>query len=64
MSKQFRKDEKLVSQRVKEIWRAPEESTRLARYIGYLELLLKLMFVNPKKVKELKAKGIQQKLVK
>ena len=64
MSKQFRKDEKLVSQRVKEIWRAPEESTRLARHIGYLELLLKLMFVNPKKVKELKAKGIQQKLVK
>ena len=64
MSKQFRKDEKLVSQRVKEIWRDPEESTRLARHIGYLELLLKLMFVNPKKVKELKAKGIQQKLVK
>lgn len=26
MSKQFRKDEKLVSQRVKAIWRAPEES--------------------------------------
>ena len=46
MSRQFRKDEKLVSQRVKEIWRAPEESKM------------------EKKVKELRAKGIQQKLVK
>lgn len=46
VSKQFRKDEKLVSQRVKAIRRAPEESKM------------------EKKVKELKAKGIQQKLVK
>lgn len=48
MRKQFRKDEKHVSQRVKEGQRAPEESKMKKK----------------KKFRELKAKGIQQKLVK
>ncbi|CAN9502092.1 unnamed protein product [Ophioblennius macclurei] len=41
------------SRREKESWRwAWLISTRLARHVGYLELLLKLMFVNPRELPE------------
>ena len=33
-------------------------STRLARHIGYLELLLKLMFVNPPELPEQSARAL------
>lgn len=38
-------------------------STRLARHIGYLELLLKLMFVNPPELPEQTTKALPVRLV-
>lgn len=41
------------SRRERESWNwAWVISTRLARHVGYLELLLKLMFVNPRELPE------------
>ena len=38
-------------------------STRLARHIGYLELLLKLMFVNPPELPEQSTRALPVRLV-